>query len=208
MQLIYGGVQMKLSSLFVAGILVAAAMVASAQVAKADGVIDPRIIINGGGDPSCGGVGEPACYDGLAPLTTVFNGVDSSSDFVYTGVDPLTSLIVDLSNVPLLAPVSCESDVFVSCSIQPIDFFSTDAGIFLTYQFTFNDTVNGVPVDVPSPCVNPFTQGATCAGSIVQGELIHEIIQTPEPSSLALLGAGLIGVFGFGRKRWMTASSS
>ena len=82
-QEIYGGVQMKLSNLVLAGMLVAAAMiVVSAPVAKADGVVDPRIIINAGGDPSCGGEGEPACFQG-GPISTVFNGVDLSADFVY-----------------------------------------------------------------------------------------------------------------------------
>ncbi len=200
---------MKLSRLFVAGILVAAAMVASTQIAKADGVVDPRIIINKGGDPSCGAPGELPCYDGVGPLTTVFNGVDDSFEFVYSGVNPLTSLVVLLSNVPFAAPVACESDVFVSCTITPFSFTvdPTTGGLVLTYQFSFGNLVNGIPVAVPSPCVNPYTQGAVCSGSISQGEVIQELVQTPEPSSLALLAAGLIGVLGFGRKRRMVAIS-
>lgn len=198
---------MKFSSLFLVGMLVAALVVMAAPVAKADGVIDPRIIINAGGDPACGGAGQPACFGG-GILTTVFNGVDESADFVYTGTDPLTSLTLDLTNVPFGAPLSCESDVFVSCEITLIDPVFTEAGLFFTVQVLFADTVNGNPVDVPSPCVNPFTQGAICAGSIVQGELIHEIIQTPEPSSLALMAIGLIPILGIGRKRWMAIKSS
>jgi hypothetical protein len=205
---------MKLSNIVLAGMLVAAAMiVVSVPVAKADGVVDPRIIMNAGMDPSCGGDGEPACYQG-GPLTTVFNGVDESSDFVYGCPDdetcnlaPLTSLVLNLTNVSFGAPLSCASDVFVSCTITPQDFMMTDSGPTFTAHVVFEDTVNGVPVDVPSPCVNPYTQGATCAGVIFQGEVIHELIQTPEPASIALLGAGLIGVFGFGRKRWMAAKS-
>jgi hypothetical protein len=206
---------MKLRNLVVAGMLVAAAMiVVSAPVAKADGVVDPRIILNAGGDPSCGGDGQPLCYQG-GPISTVFNGVDLSQDFVYGCPDdqectlaPLTSLELDLSNVGFGAPISCQSDVFVSCLINLIDpVIGPGNVVTFTAQVLFADTVNGLPVDVPSPCVNPYTQGQICNGVITQGTVIHEVILTPEPASIALLGAGLIGVFGFGRKRWMAARS-
>jgi len=145
---------------------------------------------------------------------TVFNCVDLSANFVYgCPVDtpcelaPLTSLIVNLTNVPFGAPLSCESDVFVEFIMTPNAPVFTAGGVFFTVNVVFDDLVHGVP-SPNTPCLNPFTQGAICSGAIFQGEVIQELAQTSEPLSLVLLGAGLIGLFGFSRKRWMAASSS
>jgi hypothetical protein len=182
---------MKFRILFLLGAMIVAGM--AAVVAQADGLPDPKIIINKGGDATP--------YDGSAPITEAFDPGGFSLDFAYTGTTDLDSLTVDLTNVPFGEAFQCFSDIWVECNIGIVQ------GDPLTVVLTFDDNYHGAPDGTPGPCQNNTPAGGICPGFLtppVNGvpETFSITLNTPEPSSMLLLGAGMVPLFFFGRKRW------
>jgi hypothetical protein len=201
---------MKLNSLLIAGLLLGTAVGAWPSVSKADGVQDPKIIINVF-DPviDCDTV---TCFQGDV-ISGVFTGTDASTLFAYASSDPsvtlppLFTLEYDLADVPLAAPIQCYSNALVDCT-QHFD-LSTLAGsgtnLTATLVTTFDDieALNYNPVTGfgSGSCDNPITQGDVCSGEILQNDLVQVIVRTPEPSSALLLLVGLIPIVGLVRRR-------
>ncbi len=103
---------MKLSSLFLVGMLVAALVVMAAPVAKADGVTDPHIIIN---SCACDATTFDATNSATNPLVLDF--FDATQNFQYIGSTPLTTLFIELSPIIVPGVYDCTSDIFTTCSV-------------------------------------------------------------------------------------------
>jgi hypothetical protein len=180
----FGGVRVKTSRFLWVVILIGL----SAAVAKADGLNDPRIIIHLTGDP--------APYDGSAPLVESFTDGGFSLGFVYTGSTNLNQLVLNLTNVPIGEIFQCFTDVWVGCAFGVTSFDSETQT--LTYTFLFSDPTPGVG----GACQNNSPAGGTCPGFLAPGDTFSVTLATPEPSTMLLLLAGLVPLLGFGRKRW------
>ncbi len=180
---------MKLSRLLCVAILVAAGVSVATAVAKADGV-DPRVIVNSDGP-------DPVNYDGHGPLVETFNPAGFSIDFIYTGTTPLTSLHLQLKDTPKGDIFECFSNVWATCT------FDTENSVVSTLSFdqdqtsTLNFFFSGA-----GPCQNDGGAGGLCPGSLETGDTFGVTLDTPEPSTILLLIAGMLPMFLLTRKRW------
>jgi PEP-CTERM motif len=185
---------MKLTRMFCLLILVGSVAIA----AHAQTPVDPVIRTNSsaaigppGGDPPCGGAGEPFCLDSDS-LSVNYATATFPLDFVNNTGSNLYELILTFTNVPANTMFQCFTDIWTDCSQ------SSDG---TTTTFTMSDD----PADSSGPCVNNGSAGGTCPGYLPPG---YEAMttktpltsETPEPESVILFGTGLIALF-LGMKR-------
>jgi PEP-CTERM motif len=177
-QEIYGGVQMKFSSLFLVAMLIAGLVVIAAPSARADGVQDPHIIMNGGGDPpTCDPSTEVCITDANASQDdpVVLSFFNSTKTFVYTGTEDITDLFLLLEGAAVKpGAYDCSGNVFTS-----------------DCEGVFEDPT------IQNEFPNSLELFATVA--LTTGES-GTITITPEPSTLLLLGLGVVALVGFRRK--------
>ncbi len=177
------------------------------RAAYSQAPIDPKVIINGGGDPltcvantdvpSSGG-SDPTCYSGknnlVLPFQTSFQG-----NFIYDGTSPLTTLTLDFTTVPTGTFFKCESNVFANCGYV----LTSQPG---TVEFSyFGDPTNlGVPTQCGS---NPSDPTATCPNELTQntqfGLTVAPVLasEMPEPASIVLFGTGLCSILWVAKRR-------
>jgi hypothetical protein len=197
---------MKLSRLLLVVAMAAMSMPMLSAVAKADGLADPRIIVDGPGDP--------AVYDGAGPLDLTFSATGFDLGFIYqpdgsSPSDPsgpnLNSLVIDLSEVPVGDVFQCNSDIWVECSLGVI---GVDQDGTLVYAISFDDLFPGTNTPGEGgPCQNNTPAGGTCPGFLAPEQTFDAALITPEPSTVLLLVGGLIPLVAFGRKRRKTVSA-
>lgn len=161
--------------------------------------VDPKVIINKT-DPVC--TGAMLCYTGSNgdPLVESFT---NPLPFVYTdptGTTPLTSLFIDLINVPALTEFQCQTDIWTDCSIIADAYGPNTVGFHLFGNGTgLGD--NGGGICSPT-CPDQLTNGE--GGTFDLKPLISE---TPEPGSMILFATGLFSIF-VARKRRLEGRSS
>ena len=169
---------MKLSSLFLAGTLVAA-LAFAVPAAKADGIPDPHIIMNGGGDPAT--CEAQICFGDEAanPDTPiVLDFFDASETFEYTGTGNIASIFFLLEG-PAIKPgiVSCDGNVFKSDNI-----------------------CMGVVEDYATMTEFPGSTEIYATDIVLTTGEMGTLIVSPEPGTLLLLAVGLAALVGFRRK--------
>jgi len=149
--------------------------------------VDPRVIVNGAGDPSCAPNTDTAdgCYSGKNPLTLAFQSPMTAS-FVYDGSSPLTKLILDFTSVPTGTFFQCASDIFSNCGFKT----TLIAG---EVEFDFFGDSPGVP----GFCHSNNDPTSTCVNELVANDGFGVTVQpvvgdAPEPASMFLFGTGLI----------------
>lgn len=183
---------MKLVRWLCVAILVAVGISVATAVAKADGV-DPRVIVNSDGP-------DPVNYNGQGPLVETFNPAGFSIDFAYTGTTPLTSLHLQLKDTPKGDIFECFSNVWANCSFDTedsaVDTLSFDEDQTSTLNFFFSGA---------GPCQDNGGVGGQCPGSLNSGATFGVTLdtQTPEPSTILLLVAGMLPMLLLTRKRWV-----
>jgi hypothetical protein len=158
-----------------------------AGAANSQTPVDPRVIVNGIGDPTCASNTDTAdgCYSGQNPLTLTFEPSLQAS-FVYDGSSPLTKLILDFTMVPTGTFFQCASDIFSNCGFT----FTGQAGVV---EFDFFGDSPGVPGfchannDPTSHCINELVANDGF------GVTVQPVVgDAPEPASMFLFGTGLI----------------
>jgi len=201
---------MKLSGYFLAGALMGAMLLAVGAPAKADSLADPKVITRGPTDPVCPPP-EGATYtcfgavDGSGTITEALTPQGTTADFSYDGSGGglLTSLTVDITNVPFSDAFQCFSDIWVECKVTSPIAFDPESNTF-TIAVVFDDLSEVTnPGQVPGlggACQNNTPAGGTCPGFLSALQGMELSIVTPEPSSALLLLAGLVPIVGF-RKR-------
>ncbi len=192
---------MKLVRFLCAAMLVAMAVSVTTFVAKADGV-DPRVIVNSDGP-------DPMNYNGIGPLVEAFDPAGFSIDFVYTGTRPLNSLLFLLTDVPIADTFQCLSNVWEHCIFGPLpsegdadedsDDSDRDTSKTTTVAFLFSGG--------PGQCQSNGGAGGLCPGSLQPQETFGVTVDTPEPSTILLLFAGVLPMFFLTRKRWAVLSN-
>jgi hypothetical protein len=168
---------MKLSSLFLVAMLIAGLVVITAPSARADGLLDPHIIMNGGGDPTCDPSTEICITDANASQDdpVVLSFFNSSKTFVYTGSGDIADLFLLLEGGAVRPGIyDCSGNVFTS-----------------DCEGVFEDQT------IQNEFPNSLELFATVA--LTSGES-GTITITPEPSTLALLGLGAVALIGFRKK--------
>ncbi len=188
---------MKLGRLLCVAILLATGISVATSAAKADGV-DPRIIVNSDGD-------NPVSYNGIGPLVEAFDPSGFSIDFVYTGTKPLNALLFLLTDVPIADTFQCLSNVWEHCIFGPVpslgdvdESFSDFDGDNPTVTFAF------LLFGGPGQCQSDGGAGGVCPGSLQPNATfgVTEDVNTPEPSTILLLVAGMLPMLFLTRKRW------
>ncbi len=189
---------MKLVRFLCAAMLIATAVSVATFAAKADGV-DPRVIVNSDGP-------DPMSYNGIGPLIESFDPSGFSIDFVYTGTKPLNSLLFLLTGAPIGDTFQCLSNVWEHCIFGPLplqgdgdedsDDFDRDTSKTVTLAFLF--------FGGPGQCQSDGGVGGVCPGSLQPQETfgVTEDVETPEPSTILLLFAGVLPMLFLTRKRW------
>ncbi len=217
-QPIYGGVSMRFSHLFMVGALLAM----GATVAKADGVpTDPHFIVD-----QCAGCDAAAIIASgdAGTVTEEYTTTDVAADFEYftggTDTEDLLSLTVTILDAPEGLLYQCVSNVFPDCAIEepPSDCNGVTCTLTIFYntaevpsadgddELDPTDPIAGSPYGDAILCNNNGHGDSDCPGFIAPGQVVSLLTEVPEPSSLLLLVAGLVPVFGLGRKRWANRS--
>jgi hypothetical protein len=175
---------MKLSSLFVAGILVAASVVMSAPQAKADGVTDPNITIGKGfgsiPTTAGGSQGNPIIITDESSVTFCY-GVEIDGVCSQDESDPLPSLSALYVEV---VPYAGESD-----------------SVFQSEGFTCSPGDGATTCESASPTQLPAVEYVFLADDAFITGGSDVAVYAPEPGPLAMLLMGIGAVVAFGLKR-------
>jgi hypothetical protein len=154
----------------------------SAAVAHADAGNDPTVKVNKFPDPTCPPTDSSyMCFsvnDQADPLfiPVTVGDVNPPDTFIWDGPGALTALFVEFTYTPGEL-YTCQSDVFALCgTVAP----SVNPATDLEYEFEDGS-------------IAPCTPSGDCTGVTAY---------VPEPSSLLLLFAGLLGLIVFAKKRW------
>jgi hypothetical protein len=153
----------------------------SAVAARADAGNDPTVVVNKFPDPTCPPTDSSyVCFsvnDQADPLfIPVTSGdVNPPDTYIWDGQGALTELFVEFTYTPGLL-YTCQSDLFALCgtvapSVNPL----TD----LEYEFEDGS-------------IAACTPGGDCTGVTAY---------VPEPNSIVLLFAGLVGLLAFAKRR-------
>jgi PEP-CTERM motif len=196
---------MKFSRILCTTALLGLALGMSAAVAHADTGTDPTVIVNRVPvDPVCDPATDATCLVAGGDISVNLN---STTTVDIGGTGDITSLSVTFPGMTN-GQYSCFTDIFVSCfTIFNIDPTSL-AGFTVTDLFTGG----------PGACTANGAAGGQCPGFLAPGDeitiqgifpvgtgAVTSLVTTPEPSTILLMGFGLVGLFAFGRKRFASS---
>lgn len=190
---------MKFSRILCTTALLGLALGLTAAVAHADAGTDPTVKVNRvPGDPLCQPT-DPNCLVAGGDLNLDLNGTTTLN---VGGTGDIFSVSVTFAGVDGDS-YDCFTDIFTTCKII---FHQVPGGFTVTDLFTGG----------PGPCMNNGDEdpAGQCAGFLAPGDIftiqgifpdgtgpINALVTTPEPSTILLMGLGLVGLFGFSRKR-------
>src|ERR1700679_3192834 len=203
-----GGARMKFSRILCTTALLGLALGMSAAVVHADAGTDPTVKVNRvPTDPVCDPTTDATCLVAGGDISFNLNG---TTTFDIGGNGDITSLSVTFPGMTN-GQYTCFTDIFVSCfSIFNID-PTSPAGFTVTDLFT-----GGPGTCMANGDENPA--GGQCPGFLAPGDeitiqgifpvgtgAITSLVTTPEPSTILLMGFGLVGLFAFSRKRFASS---
>jgi len=167
----------------------------SAVAAFAQTAVDPIVYTKVGGDPTCGGAGNPMCFAG-GTLSVDYLTTSFPLEFVYDGGGDLYSMTLEFTDVPSGTMFECETNIWTDCS------YSASG---TTWDFFMNDDVP--PAGLPAPCNVNDGVGGECPGFLANNTeatstLTPLITETPEPGSIILFGTGLISFLVAAKRRF------
>jgi|ERR1700722_53002 hypothetical protein len=175
---------MKLSSLFVAGILVAASVVISAPQAKADGVADPNITIGSGH-------GSIPTTSGGSQQDPIIITDRSSATFCY-GVE-IDGVCSQNQSDPLPA--------LSAFYVEVIPYAGESTSFFQSEGFTCTPGDGATTCESASPTQLPAIEFVFLADSAFITGGSDVAVYAPEPAPLVMLLIGMGTLIAFGLKR-------
>lgn len=160
----------------------------AAGVARADGVVDPKITLGGGG--SCAQFSQNSLTQSFTGLPTGCQ-IDFTNNIGFEDEEGITlhTLVVNVTS-PFDGPLSCELGEGAPLSGDPAVSSPTSC--------TFSDPITELASITPGLTYSLLFD--TNFGDFVDITLSQTVISAPEPSSLLLLGSGLAALL-WTRKR-------